>query len=284
MMSQDALRAALALPPSERLTRLLRLAGELEAGAPDAAALAEALVALIEAPELDARARMSLGETLSHVGDPRLRTPDAADYWVRVTLEEDHSLEVGRFLVTNAEWQAFANGPRYQDDALWTEEGLAWRDGERPSWSELAAAPASARLVLGNQPAVGISWHEAVAYATAHGGRLLEFDERLRVMRGPEKRPYPWGAPFGQGNANTREEVLGKPSAVGVFPRDRTPEGICDLAGNVGEWTADTVGDRRVIHPGSWEQPSMAAWAKALHIVSPAARAADLGFRIARDV
>jgi formylglycine-generating enzyme required for sulfatase activity len=138
--------------------------------------------------------------------------------------------------------------------------------------------------VLANQPVVGVSLHEAQAYATAHGARLLEFDERVRVMRGNEKRPYPWGAPFGQNNANTREEVLGRPSAVGIFPRDRTPEGVCDLAGNVGEWTADSAGDRQVIHPGSWEQPSMAAWAKALRLISPAARSASLGFRLARDL
>jgi formylglycine-generating enzyme required for sulfatase activity len=148
----------------------------------------------------------------------------------------------------------------------------------------LAAAEDSRSLIIPNQPVVGVSWYEAMAYASAHGARLIEFDERVRITRGAGKRPYPWGAPFGQANANTREEVLGKPSAIGVFPSDRTPEGVNDLAGNVGEWTVDVVGDRRVIHPGSWEQPSMAAWAKALHIVSPAARAVDLGFRLVRDV
>lgn len=282
-MSQDALREAVSLPPLERLTALLRLA----VGEPDAAlarAVAAALVDLLEQPELPPRARLDLGEALSRLGDPRLRTPQDEDYWVTVALHDDHPIRVGRFLVTNAEWRAFLASGDHDRDALWTEAGRAWRGTDRPTWQQLAADPGSANLIQDNQPVVGVSLHEAVVYAAAHGARLLEFDERVRVMRGAEKRPYPWGAPFGQGNANTREEVLGRPSAVGVFPRDRTPEGVCDLAGNVGEWTSDTAGDRQVIHPGSWEQPSMAAWAKAIRLVSPAARSPSLGFRLARDL
>jgi formylglycine-generating enzyme required for sulfatase activity len=283
-MSHDArLREALSQPPPQQLQRLLELSAEVDATAPPAG-LADALVALISSPGLMSSERMALGEALGALGDPRLRDPSQADYWIAVEVDEDYTLSVGRFLVTNAEWVRFMDSGLYSDDAIWSEEGLAWRDSERPSWQELAADPDSASLIIPNQPVVGISWYEAEAYATAHSARLLEFDDRVRIMRGDEKRPYPWGAPFGQGNANTREEVLSKPSAVGVFSSDRTPEGVCDLAGNVGEWTADELQERRrVIHPGSWQQPSMAAWAKALHIVSAAARSADLGFRIVRD-
>ena len=264
--------------PTDRLEALLASAGRGDAS------VTPALVAMIEESSLTPQQRLALGEALGALGDPRLCGPDSASYWVEVALDDDHRLSVGRNMVTIAEWIAFLDSGTYDDTALWSEEGLAWRGGDRPTWRQLAASPDSAALIIPNQPVVGVSWFEACAYAKAHGARLLEFDERVRITRGPGKRPYPWGAPFGQANANTREEVLGKPSAVGVFPRDSTPEGVNDLAGNVGEWTADIVGDRRVIHPGSWEQPSMAAWAKALHIVSPAARAADLGFRIVRDL
>lgn len=279
-MSNDArLREALSQPPPQQLARLLELA---EADDPPAG-LTAALVALIESPGLMSSERLSLGEALGALGDPRLRTPTDDDYFVGVDLGDDYQVSVGRFLVTNAEWLAFVEGGQYADDALWTDEGRAWRDSDRPSWAELAADPESKTLVIANQPVVGVSWFEADVYARAHGCRLLDYDERVRIMRGAEKRPYPWGAPFGQGNANTREEVLHKPSAVGIFTGDRTPEGVCDLSGNVGEWTADRIDSRRVIHPGSWQQPSMAAWAKALQIVSAAARSADLGFRIARE-
>lgn len=283
-MSQDAsLREALRHPPSPQLARLLALCNAADATQPPAG-LVDALMGLVAATELNSRERLALGEALGSLGDPRLRSPSQEDYWVAVHVDDDHRIQVGRYMVTNAEWLQFLSSGQYENDALWTAEGLAWRNSDRPSWQELASDPESAPLIVPNQPVVGVSWFEAHAYAQAHGARLLELDERVRIMRGPEKRPYPWGAPFGQGNANTREEVLAKPSAVGVFPGDCTPEGIYDLSGNVGEWTADHIQEhRRVIHPGSWQQPSMAAWAKALHIVSAAARSADLGFRIARD-
>ena len=102
-------------------------------------------------------------------------------------------------------------------------------------------------------------------------------------MRGLEKRPYPWGEPFGHGNAATREEVLGRPVAIGLFRSDMTPDGVWDLAGNVAEWTLDIAGDKRVLHPGSWKQPSMESWAKAIAIQSPDYRSDDLGFRIVAD-
>ena len=56
-----------------------------------------------------------------------------------------------------------------------------------------------------------------------------------------------------------------------------------DLAGNAGEWTGDRVGTGYLIHPGAWDQPSLAAWAKALTVERPESRWAGLGFRLARD-
>ena len=103
-------------------------------------------------------------------------------------------------------------------------------------------------------------------------------------MRGDANRPYPWGQPFGQGNANTNEATLGKPVAIGLFIADCTPDGIYDLAGNVAEWTSDEADEEVVIHPGSWNSPSMSSWAKARALVPAKTRSADLGFRIARDV
>ena len=71
---------------------------------------------------------------------------------------------------------------------------------------------------------------------------------------------------------------------MGLYTRDCTPEGVYDLAGNVAEWTMDEADDEVIIHPGSWNQPSMSAWAKARALVPQKTRSADLGFRLARDV
>ena len=75
-----------------------------------------------------------------------------------------------------------------------------------------------------------------------------------------------------------------RPSAVGVFLKDKTPEGVFDLAGNVAEWTANIEEKKVVIHPGSWFRGAMASWPKASEILSAAARLNCLGFRIVRDI
>lgn len=287
---ESQLQALTQLPARQRVPRLVEIAESLAdavaAGDPPSnaavQAAVDAIVHLLHAYGGPAKERMRLGEALGRIGDPRLRVPADADYWVTVELDAG-PIHVGRYPVTIDEWQRFVRDGGYERDDIWTDEGRTWRDSGRRLWPELAARPEVRHLVVPNQPVVGITWFEAQAYARAHDARLLTFTERLRVVRGSAKRPYPWGEPFGVGNANTAEEVLGKPCAVGLYETDSTPDGVFDLAGNVAEWTADVVGEERIVAPGSWEQPSMASWAKARELVEPTTRGADLGFRIARD-
>lgn len=289
-MTPSTLNDVLAKTGDERLDALIAFADsvltDMDAGEAPADDIVDgtvrALVDVVESDLGDGKQRLSVGELLGKLGDPRLQCPADDTYWTKVSLEGS-AIEVGRHLVTISEWQAFVAGGGYQDDSLWDEAGRTWRDGVRRLWPALAARDEVRPLVVPNQPVVGVSWYEACAYARKHDARLLTFDERMRVSRGAEKRPYPWGEPFGRNNANTREEVLGKPCAVGLYRGDVTPEGVCDLAGNVAEWTGDAIDDQVVIHPGSWEQPSMAAWAKARSLEPARTRGADLGFRLARD-
>jgi formylglycine-generating enzyme required for sulfatase activity len=224
-----------------------------------------------------------MGESLGRLGDPRLRRPSDPDYWAQLKNEESQGLQVGRHAVTVEEFRAWAESGGPEVDAHWSEEGLEWRDAQK-GWSELARDPAVAHLLVPNQPVVGVTWFEAEAYARANEARLLSGAEHRMVMRGPDKRPYPWGSPFGEGNANTREESLGRPCAIGLYRSDVTPDGVWDLAGNGAEWLADVLGPNRSLHPGSWARPSMASWAKALDTAPPDTRSADLGFRLARDL
>ncbi len=245
--------------------------------------LVEALASVVSQATGTPADRLEIGAMLGRLGDPRLHVPADPDYWIPVALEDGHDIAVGRHLVTTAEYQAWVDAGGYADDANWSSDGLAWRDGDDPSWAELAAPADVEHLVVPNQPVVGVTWYEAMAYARAMNTRLLTVAERRWVARGAAKRPYPWGAPFGDGNANTREEALGRPCAVGLYPSDRTPEGVTDLAGNVAEWLGESSGERRMLHPGSWVRPSMASWAKALEFFDPDTRSADLGFRLVRD-
>jgi hypothetical protein len=285
------LEGVLTLPAGSRIDPLVRLSNRVsdlrDAGEFDdvriRAQLADAMIFLLDECLGTARQRMAVGEALGRVDDPRLLTPDVDAYWADLD-HDGHAFAVGRHMVTCAEFQSFVDAGGYGDDANWTEVGLAWRALGEPSWMDLAVDPGVAHLVIPNQPVVGVTFHEAQAYARAHKARLQTVAERRWVVRGPEKRPYPWGAPFGQGKANTREEALGKPCAVALYPEDCTPEGVADLAGNVAEWLDGGVADQATLHPGSWVRPSMAAWAKALEMARPGARSADLGFRLARDL
>jgi len=281
---------ALGLPPEQRAAQLVRIgravANDDSNGISEAeqALLVQALVTLVEDGAGEARTRLEIGEILGLLGDPRLSAPVDPAYWVRVELPQVGSVvQIGRFPVTNAEFQRFVDEGGYRDRALWTDDGWAWLEGVDDPWPVRAKAASSGPFVVPNQPVVGVTWFEASAYAARHQSRLPRFDERLWVVRGEERRPYPWGSPFGAGNANTREEVLRRPCAVGLFVNDCTPEGVRDLAGNVAEWNLDGVGDQKWIHPGAWDQPSMAAWAKARFLETPESRWAGLGFRLARD-
>lgn len=246
------------------------------------AALVERLVKVVEADIGTGVERVGVGELLGHLGDPRLRMPGDDGYWIALTLKSGDEFEIGRFPVTNKEFVAWVDAGGYDDASLWTDEGKAWLDGCEDPWPVLARRADAAKYMVANQPVVGITLHEAMAFAKAYSARLPRWYERVFAVRGADKLPYPWGSPFGEGNANTKEEVLGRPSAVGLYRRDCSASGVYDLAGNAGEWTAEQAGDEYLLHPGSWDQPSLAAWAKALTSEPPEARGAGLGFRLAR--
>jgi formylglycine-generating enzyme required for sulfatase activity len=224
--------------------------------------------------------KVQFAEKINKWGDPRINAPGNDEYWVNVDLGV-YQLKVAQHMVTMKEWKEFLSAG-YSDDSNWCASGLKWRSQDRPTWEQLASSDDSKKYLFDNQPVVGVCWFEAQAYAKANNARLMSFSERLLISRGVEKRPYPWGE-WIPGNANTQEEVLNKPCAVGLYNSDCTPEGIYDLAGNVAEWTEDEDETKRVIHPGSWNIGSLGAWCKASTLYSAAARTGYLGFRLVRD-
>jgi formylglycine-generating enzyme required for sulfatase activity len=276
------------LPPDQRAACAASLAANLDDDVLSAAEASvrdgwsSALLSLVESGLGSCGDRLSLGEFLARVGDPRIVLPSDEGYWVSVPSERG-GVTIGRFQVTNHEFNEFVQQGGYESSSHWSEEGWEWLQGCSDPWHVRASQDTSKPFVVSNQPVVGVTAHEAWAYATYHQARLPRVDERVWVVRGAARRPYPWGSPFGEGNANTVEEVLGRPCAVGLYRGDMTPEGVCDLAGNAGEWTGDRVGSGYLIHPGAWDQPSLAAWAKALTVERPESRWAGLGFRLARD-
>ncbi len=98
------------------------------------------------------------------------------------------------------------------------------------------------------QPVVGVTWYEAIAYATwlSHqsGERfgLASEAEWEAAARGDGRQPYAYGDTFDPWRANALETHVRGTLPVGVFPDGASPFGAEDMTGNVWEWTRSAWG------------------------------------------
>jgi sulfatase modifying factor 1 len=131
---------------------------------------------------------------------------------------------IDKYEVTNFHYQAFVTATRHR----------------------LAGPPSRyaknmARMRGANQPIVYVSWDDANAFCRWKGKRLPTEAEWEKAMRGTDGRLWPWGnAPDPKGANWARvDDGFTVSAPVGLFPRDLSPFGIADGAGNVMEWVAD---------------------------------------------
>ena len=140
----------------------------------------------------------------------------------------DYGYYIDQHEVTNQEYRAFTQGP--QRRALPRE----------PEWDpNYSAQP--------DYPVVGVSWDDAKAYCEQGVGKRLpteaewekaaSWDPRAGEPSLTWKRRWPWGKTFDPKLASFK---TGHPSPAGQFAGGASAYGVLDLAGNLGEWVADS--------------------------------------------
>ena len=144
-----------------------------------------------------------------------------------------------------------------------------------------------------HHPINGVDWKQATTFARWAGGRLPTGDEwTYAATSGGKSWDYPWGDETAtcsravmDGRVRGGREGCGQDRTWPVCskPAGNSTHGVCDLAGNVWEWTQETKGaSNRVSRGGGWSRPASGLRASDRRGSDPSFRNVNLGFRLAR--
>jgi formylglycine-generating enzyme len=184
--------------------------------------------------------------------------------------------------VTNERFAAYAK-------ATGRAKPYYWRNGEIPEGKA-------------QHPVVNVTWEEANAFCAWEGKRLPTEAEWERACRGPvgDNRMFPWG----DRDPTSKDAHYGAlDGPIGVCSKQKSDTGLCDIIGNVWEWTADWYerkyyevapdknpkgpekGIYRVLRGGSWfDQPKLFMTCSYRSWAREAERSPTIGFRCAKSV
>ncbi len=189
--------------------------------------------------------------------------------------DEKQSVHVDAFYidkvpVTNAEYAKFVEATGHPPPPNWEETG-----GTYP--------PDRA-----NHPVVFVNWFDAQDYVAWAGKRLLTEAEWEKAARGTDGRIYPWGDWFDKVMCNASEAGIGGTTPVGKYsPFGDSPYKVCDMAGNVWEWTATDWApgsSSKVQRGGSFVNRGSYARCAYRYLGVPEPRNPNVGFRCGMSV
>jgi formylglycine-generating enzyme required for sulfatase activity len=196
----------------------------------------------------------------------------AGEFEMGDTFNEGHSDEIpvhtvyldvyyiGKYKVTNLEYQKFIRDGGYETEDYWAAGGFREYGNEPAHWND---ARHKGGGIEGNDayPVVGVSWFEAMAYCrwlaakTGVSYRLPTEAEWEKAAKGTEQRRYAWGNSIDDTCTNYdsggRRETMSL-TQVGFYDgsvRDGTttrsnasPFGAFDMTGSTSEWCYDWYG------------------------------------------
>ena len=143
------------------------------------------------------------------------------------------SFRMGKYPITNAQYQLFIEAPNGYSNAVWWDYSLFAQD-----WHAQNAHPSTPSFPGDDLPRPA-SWHDAMAFC-----RWLSSETQLSITlpteqewqhagQGDDGRLYPWGNDFEHGRCNYESR---RPRPVTHYPNGVSPYGVFDMVGNVEEW------------------------------------------------
>jgi toxoflavin biosynthesis protein ToxD len=160
---------------------------------------------------------------------------------------------------------------------------------------------------LRDHPVIWISWQDAQAYVhwisekTGESYRLPTEAEWEKAARGTDARVYPWGDSFDPWRCNTMESGKRQTTPVGVYsPGGDSIWEVCDVIGNVWEWTSSVLKNypyraddgreapdapgKRVVRGGAWYYSRKLARCSSREGMLPDYSSNSMGFRLAKTI